>query len=359
MSTELISAKPSAGGNNTQSAIPPTPANIMQTGLGFWNSKTLLAAIRFELFTLLSKGPLSAEEIRKQLKLHPRSLFDFLDALTALGFLQRDGILQSAIYSNTSDTDMFLDKSKPSYIGGMLEMCNNRLYQFWGNLEEGLQTGEPQNEIRTGDSNMFEVLYKDPARLEEFIKAMGSFQVGNFMDFAKKFNFSKYKTLVDAGGAGGFLSIYVALNNQHMQCISYDLPAVESIAQANVDHFGVVDRVKCISGDFFKNDLPKADVVVMGNILHDWNEEQKLNLFKKAYEALPVGGAFVAIENVIDSDRRKNALGLLMSLNMLIETPGGFDYTGSDFERWAKQTGFDTTNIISLTGPTSAAIAYK
>jgi 16S rRNA G1207 methylase RsmC len=158
---------------------------------------------------------------------------------------------------------------------------------------------------------------------------------------------------------GGVLSIYVALHNKHMQCISYDLPAVESIARANVDHFGVADRVICMSGDFFKNDLPEADVVVMGNILHDWDEEQKLNLFKKAYEALPPGGAFVAIENVIDNDRIKNVLGLLMSLNMLIETSGGFDYTGADFERWAKQTGFVSTSIIPLAGPTSAAIAYK
>lgn len=359
MSAEALPAKPSARENNTKAATQQSPAHIMQTGLAFWNSKVLLAAIRFELFTLLAKGSLNAEEIREQLKLHPRSLFDFLDALTALGFLQREGILDKAKYSNAPDTDIFLDKNKPSYVGGMLEMCNNRLYRFWGNLEEGLLTGEPQNEVKEGDPNLFEALYKDPERLAEFIRAMGSFQVGNFMEFAKKFDFRKYKTLTDAGGAGGFLSIYVAMNNPHMQCVSYDLPTVEPIAKKNVNHFGLADRVNCISGDFFTDNLPKADIVVMGNILHDWNEEQKLSLFRRAYEALPAGGAFVAIENVIDNDRRQNVLGLLMSLNMLIETPGGFDYTVADFEKWAKQTGFTSTEIVPLAGPTSAAIAYK
>ena len=359
MSAEALSVKPSKGENNGKPLSQPTPAHIMQTGLGFWNSKVLLSAIRFGLFTLLTKGPLSAEEIRKQLNLHPRSLFDFLDALTALGFLQREGLLDKAKYSNTIDTDIFLDRSKPSYIGGILEMANNRLYGFWGNLEEGLLTGEPQNEVKDGGPDLFGVLYKDPDRLAEFVKAMGSFQVGNFMEFSKKFDFSKYNTLVDAGGAGGLLSVYVAMNNTHMNCISFDLPAVEEIAKANVNHFGLAGKVKCESGNFFKDDLPKADIVVMGNILHDWDEEQKLGLFRKAFEAIPAGGAFVAIENVIDNDRRQNVLGLLMSLNMLIETPGGFDYTVADFERWAKQTGFKNTEVVPLAGPTSAAIAYK
>jgi precorrin-6B methylase 2 len=336
-----------------------TPERILQVGLGFWASKTLLAAIRFGLFTLLAKGPLRAEAIREQLHLHPRSVYDFLDALTALGYLRREGLLQTAVYSNSDDTAIFLDRNKPSYIGGLLEMVNNRLYTFWGSLEEGLQTGLPQNEIKSGNADLFDHLYRDPQRLAEFVQAMGNFQMGNFMAFASVFDFSKYQTLVDAGGAGGLLCAQVALQHPHMQCITYDLPPVEPIAQANIDRFGVADKVKCMSGDFFKDNLPGADIVVMGNILHDWNEEQKLGLFKKAYEALPAGGAFVAIENVIDNDRNQNVFGLLMSLNMLIETPGGFDYTQADFDRWAKQTGFGRTVIIPLAGPTSAAIAYK
>lgn len=338
----------------------PNPDHILQIGMGFWASKTLLAAIKFKLFSVLAGGKLSGSQIKSKLGLHERSLYDFLDALVALGYLQREGVYEKAQYSNTPDTDFFLDQNKPSYIGGILEMCNNRLYRFWGDLEEGLVTGNPQNELKNSNSNnQFEDLYSNPETLKEFMKAMAGIQMGAFMSFAKKFNFSKYKTLCDAGGAMGMLCSQVAINQPHMQCTSFDLKAVETIAKANIEKLGLSNRVEIKSGDFFKDALPKSDVVVMGNILHDWNEEEKLKLFKQAYHALPEGGAFVCIEAIIDDDRRKNAFGLLMSLNMLIETKGGSDYTFSDFTRWATQCGFKKTEIIQLVGPTSAAIAYK
>ena len=105
--------------------------------------------------------------------------------------------------------------------------------------------------------------------------------------------------------------------------------------------------------------LPKADVITMGNILHDWNLENKKRLIQKAYAALPDGGAFIAIENLIDDARRENAFGLLMSLNMLIEFGDAFDYTGADFCEWCSEAGFKRFEFINLAGPTSAAIAYK
>ncbi len=336
------------------------PEHILQIGMGFWASKTLLAAIKFRLFTTLATGGLPASQIKSKLGLHERSLYDFLDALVALGYLQREGLYEKGVYSNTPETDFFLDKNKPSYLGGILEMCNNRLYRFWGDLEEGLITGKPQNELKHSNShNQFEDLYSNPETLSEFMQAMAGIQMGAFMSFAKKFNFSNYKTLCDAGGAMGMLCIQVALNQPHMRCISFDLTAVEPVAKATVEKFKLSDRIEIKAGDFFKDALPKADVVVMGNILHDWNEEEKLRLFKQAYDALPAGGAFVCIEAVIDDERKKNAFGLLMSLNMLIETRGGKDYTFSEFTKWSTQTGFRKTELIPLAGPTSAAIAYK
>jgi hypothetical protein len=340
----------------------PTPEHIMQIGLGFWASKTLLAAVNFQLFTLLAeKEKLGASEIKEKLNLKctDRNVYDFLDTLTAFGFLQREGLLETAKYSNSADTHVFLDKKKPGYIGGILEMANNRLYSFWADLETGLRTGLPQNEVKNGTDNPFEELYKSTEKLKEFTHAMSGIQMGNFMAFARKFDFSKYKTLTDVGGSGAMLSIMVAKDQLHMQCTSLDLPPVAPIAQENIDHFGLSQRIRTVNGDFFKDAFPKADVVVMGNILHDWDEEKKQILIKKAHEALPAGGAFVAIENVIDNDRRQNAFGLMMSLNMLIETGKGFDYTFNDFSKWATAAGFSKTELLPLAGPTSAAIAYK
>lgn len=339
-----------------------TPDHIMQVGLGFWPSKILLTAVKFQLFTLLAqKGMLSAGEIKDKLELQctDRHVYDFLDTLTGLGFLQREGILETAHYSNGSDTDVFLDKQKPSYIGGILEMANNRLYPFWGDLEAGLRTGLAQNEIKSGGNNPFVEFYKTPQKLEEFVHAMSGIQMGNFIAFAQKFDFTRCKTLTDAGGSGAMLSIMVAKHQQHMQCISFDLPPVAPIAQKNIDRFDVSNQVKTVDGDFFEGELPQSDIVVMGNILHDWDEEKKLLLIKKAYDALPPGGAFVAIENVIDDQRKQNVFGLMMSLNMLIEAGTGFDYTFQDFTSWVTAVGFTRMELLPLTGPTSAAIAYK
>jgi len=340
----------------------PSPTSIMQIGSGFWASKILLTAVNFQLFTYLAKQKsMTAKEIKLLLKLNctDRHLYDFLDALLTFGFLQREGLLDTARYSNSLDTETFLDKAKPGYIGGILEMFNNRLYGFWGNLGEGLETGLAQNEAKNGGEPIFVSLYKDPELLKGFVNAMTGIQIGNFMALAQNFDFSKYKTFVDVGGSAGVLSLMVAKHQPHMTCTTLDLPPVEPIANETIKHFQLGDRVKAVSGDFFNDSLPKADVVAMGNILHDWNEDDKLKLMQKAYDALPEGGTFIAIENVIDNERKQNAFGMMMSLNMLIETAVGFDYTFADFDKWAKQIGFKSTSLMPLTGPSSAAIAYK
>ena len=244
-------------------------------------------------------------------------------------------------------------------MGGILEMANNRTYPFWNDLETGLKTGSPQNEVKNNNDNPFDAIYADPERLREFIRAMTGVQMGNFIAFAKQFDFSNFKMLCDIGGSSGALSAQVTLNNAHMKCTSLDLPSVSPIAQENLDAMGLGDKVNVVSGDFFTDKFPKADIITMGNILHDWGKADKKMLIKKAFEALPMGGALVVIENIIDDNRSENAFGLLMSLNMLIETLGGYDFTAADFSEIAKEVGFTQISVMPLTGPTSAAIAIK
>jgi hypothetical protein len=331
-----------------------TPESIMKLGLGFMGSKTLLSAIELGLFTKLAKGPMSHDAILKAFKLHNRGLRDFLDALLAFGMLNRDG----DTYSNTPETDFFLDRAKPTYIGGVLEMANARLYPFWGNLTEGLRTGEPQNEAKTS-GNLFDTLYSDPARLRQFLSAMTGLSLGIGKAIAKQFPWKEYRSFVDVGGAQGAIPVQLALEHPHLTGTNYDLPVVEPIFQEYVASFGLSDRLKFIPGDFLKDTLPSADVIVMGHILHDWNLEEKKMLIKKTYDALPSGGAFIVFEALIDDERRTNAFGLLMSLNMLIETPGGFDYTGADCCGWMKEAGFRKTTVEYLAGPDSMVVGIK
>ena len=343
------------GREHTQTAgIQVSPDKILELGLAFWGSKTLLSAVELGVFTELAKGPMPYETLRKHFGLHERSVRDFLDALVALGMLDREG----EVYKNTPATDLFLDRAKPSYVGGILEMCSHRLYKFWNDLPEGLRTGKAQNEAKSG-GNLFEAIYRDPALLRGFLSAMTGLSTGAAMAIAKKFPWKKYKTFVDVGAAQGALPVRVALAHRHLSGAGYDLPVVGPIFTDYIKSFKLDNRVKFLPGDFFKDPLPGADVIVMGHILHDWNLEEKRMLIGKVYRTLPKGGAFIAFDAVIDDDRRKNAFGLLMSLNMLIETPGGFDYTGADCRGWMHDAGFRQTRVVPLVGPDSMVIGIK
>lgn len=336
-----------------------SPARIMEVGMAFWPAKTLLSAVELGLFTELGANAMTGDELQTALKLHPRSNPDFFDTLVALRFLDREGDGPAARYRNTEETSRFLDRSSQQYIGGFLEMANVRLYRFWGDLTEALRTGSPQNEIKHTGAPMFSELYSEPERLEQFLGAMSGISAANFQALADRFDFSRYQSLCDVGGAGGLLSMLVATKHANIRCISADLPPVTSIAQRHIAAAGLSDRVSAQSLDFFAEPLPKADVIIMGMILHDWNLEKKMHLVRAAYNALPPGGAFIVVENLIDDARRENAFGLMMSLNMLIEFGDAFDFTGADFSRWCHEVGFSGTEVIPLAGPASAVVAYK
>lgn len=332
-----------------------TPDSIMQLGFAFWGSKTLLSAVELRVFgTLNEAGPLNVEELREQLGLHPRSARDFFDALVALGMLERD---DDGRYSNTPATDLFLDPAKPSYIGGVLEMTNARLYRFWGSLTEGLRTGQPQSEVKTG-GDFFETLYADPAKLAQFAGAMSGLSAATGQAIAEKFPFRNYTSVIDIGCAEGAVPVAIARAHEHLTGGGFDLPPIEPIFGAYVARHGLADRLSFCGGNFFADPLPSADVLVMGHILHDWELDQKRMLLRKAYDALPDGGALIVYEAIIDDDRRHNAFGLLMSLNMLIEGLG-FDYTGADCRGWMADAGFKDCYVEHLVGPDSMVVGIK
>jgi len=331
-----------------------TPDRILELGFAYWGSRTLLSAAELGLFTELAKGPLDAETLRQRLGLHARSARDFFDALVALGMLERRGDR----YANTPETDLFLDRAKPSYCGGFLEMSGGRLYGFWTSLTEALRTGQPQNEIKTGD-NLFTALYQDPARLKSFAHAMTGISMGSAVAVAHKFPWGQYRTVLDVGTAEGCLPVQVALAHSHLSGSGLDLPPLRPIFDEYVASFGLQDRLRFHTADFFADPLPSADVLVMGHILHDWGLDDKRALLAKAVEALPTGGALVVYETIIDDERTHNAFGPLMSLNMLIETPAGFDYTAAQRAGWMREVGFRETWTEHLVGPESMVVGIK
>lgn len=339
--------------------IAESPTHILQTAFSFWSSKVLLTAVEMGLFSTLGERRLTADELGDALGIHPRARADFFDTLVAMRFLGREGNGPSARYANTPAGLSFLDRSSPRYVGGILEMLNVRLFRFWHDLPEALRTGKPQNEVKHGRKGVFEELYSDIPRLEQFMGAMTGLSRINFEALAERFDFSRYGSLCDVGGATGLLCVEVARRHPDVRCTSFDLPPVEPIAKKSIAAAGLDGRISTAAGDFFADPLPRADVITMGMILHDWNLEKKMHLIRAAYDALPPDGAFVAIEALIDDERRENVFGLLMSLNMLIEFGDAFDFTGADFRRWCEEVGFRRFDVIPLSEAHSAAVAYK
>ncbi|HMZ55455.1 MAG TPA: methyltransferase, partial [Nitrospira sp.] len=275
------------------------PDRLLQIGFGFLGSKTLLTAVELGVFTELAKRRLDLKALAAKLKLHPRSARDFFDALVALGLLKRIGTR----YANTPESALFLDRAKPSYIGGMLEMCNARLYGFWGSLTEALRTGKPQNEVKRGD-DFFGTLYRDPQRLEGFLKAMTGLSQGTARAIAAKFPWKRFDSFADIGCAQGGVAVEIALAHRHLNGQGMDLPVVRPVFETYVTSKKLQKRVTFHEGSFFEESLPKVDVLIMGHILHDWDLKEKMLLLRKAYAALPKGGALIVHEALIDDARK-------------------------------------------------------
>lgn len=335
----------------------PSPDHIMQVGMGFEASKTLLSAVEVGVFTELAKSPADVSTLRDRLGLHPRAARDFFDSLVAMGLLRRvDGV-----YHNTAETEAYLDKGKPSYlhVGSLLEMANGRLYGIWSNLTEVLRTGMSQDESKSSELETYDALYADPARLKQFLASMTGISHTANRKIAEQVSWLNYKTIADMGTAQGDLATQVLLTNPHLTGIGFDLPAAAPVFEEYVEDNGLQDRLRFVGGDFFVDDFPEADVFTFGHILHNWDLKRKKLLLKKAWQALPEGGAAIVYDALIDDDRSQNVFALLMSLTMRAVTDGGCGYTAAECMSWMTEAGFSCTWTEHLTGPDSIVVGLK
>ncbi|MFC5204172.1 methyltransferase [Streptomyces kaempferi] len=335
---------------------PITPEPLLQLGLGFMASKTLLSAVELGVFTVLADGGRDRASLAAEVGLHSRSSADFLDALVSLGVLTRDEV---GVYANTPAADLFLDRAKPSYVGGILEMANNRLFGFWNNLTDALKTGTLQNEVAHSGAPFFATLSQDPVAWRNFLNGMNGVSTPLAGALAADFDWTGRRHVIDLGGALGAVPAAVLRSNPDITGAVFELPPVQPVFEEFVAAHGLSDRLAFHGGDFFSDPLPEADVYVMGQILHDWNLEQRLFLLQKAYDALPEGGTLIVYDAMIDDERRHNTYGLMLSLNMLIDTEGGSEYTVEDATGWLQSVGFAKVEARHLIGGYSAVYATK
>jgi predicted nicotinamide N-methyase len=335
-------------------AADPGPDRIMELAYGFRAAKVLLSAVELDVFTMLADGPRDLDSLREQIGISGRGARDFFDTLVALGLIERDA---SGYYRNASESDLYLDRRKPTYIGGELDHVNLRAYPHWRLLTTALRTGKPQSEA--GPAGYFPTLHADQAKLELFAKGMTAGAMSAGRAIAARFPWHQYRTVVDIGTAQGSLLVQIAQAHSHLAGAGIDLPTMQPLFDRHVQGHRLDHRLRFHAGDFLQDPLPSADVLVFGRVLHNWDLAIKKRLLKKAYDALPADGAIIVFERLIDDERRCNASGLLASLHMLIMTEGGFDFSAADCMGWMRDAGFPDLRVESLTGAHSMIVGMK
>jgi hypothetical protein len=341
-------------GINAMKRSAVVPDGILQLAHAFWGAKALLSAVELNVFTALNQGPLNLDALKTKVGVSERSACDFFDALVALGMLERTGTDQ---YANTPETALFLDREKPTYLGGALELLSARQFGPWASLTEALRTGSPQSGAR-GKGN-YGAYYADSGILENVVKGMTGTTKQVAEALAQNFPWRDYNSMIDIGTAEGCLPVQIAQAHLHIRAGGFDLPPIKPWFEDFVANHGLTDRVRFYPGDFFKGPLPDTEVMVMGRVLHNWDLATKKMLLRKAYEALRRGGALIVYERLIDNGRRVNAIGLLSSLNMLLMTAGGFDFTAADCTDWMRDVGFRDMRVAPLTTDQSMVVGLK
>jgi hypothetical protein len=310
------------------------PERLLNMAYAFWHSKALFAAVELDVFTHLADGPLNLDTLIARTGIHPRGARDFFDALVALRLLDRDA---HGRYANLAESDHFLVRHKPCYLGDLFKHFNERHYKNWDSLTRALVTGEPQSTLGTGS---YIGLYADESKQAIFLNGMTAGSLLSAQALAHKFPWARYRTFVDVGTAQGCVPVEIALAHPHLRGTGYDLAAVEPAFVSYVSRHGLLDRLQFHPGDFFVDPLPQADVLVMGRILHNWGEPSRIMLLNKAYQAIAPGGALIVYDPFIEDERLRKPHGLLSSLNMLIETSEGSEYTASECKDWMARSGF-------------------
>lgn len=336
------------------------PQEIVELGMSFWSSRLVLSAVESGVFTELANGAACETELADALGWHPRAAGTALDALVAAGLLRRD---KTGRYANTMRSAMFLDRSKPSYLGGLMELSSKRLYGLWSGLDDLLRTGRPGAEEERGDNEFFSMLYRDPLALKGFLAGMTGISTGEATLLAARFPWKRFRTFCDVGCAQGALPVRVALSHRHLRGTGFDFPAVRPIFEEYVTSFGLENRLDFAEGDFLEAPLPSADVISFGHVFHGRNHRIREELVAKAYAATPPGGAIIVYDAMIQSGHRKrrgdNYMSLLSSLNIMLESREGYESSTAACAELLRAGGFTRVKVRHLLGPTSAVFGYK
>jgi acetylserotonin N-methyltransferase len=333
----------------------PDPTVVFDLIAAFRRSKTMFAAVSLGVFDALVAGPLTAAQLATKIGAHADSLTRLLNACVGLGLLVYTGDR----YANTPSARAYLTSDSPERMTGYINYSNEVAWKLWAHLEDGIREGSHRWKQAYGwDEPIFSNFFRTDTAKREFLMGMNGFGVLTSPTVVNAFDLSRFRTLVDLGGATGHLSIAACQRYSQLQAVVFDLPEVLPLAREIIGKTDVANRITTVSGDFFKDALPPADLYAMGRILHDWSEEKCLTLLRRVHAALPAGGALLIVEKVLKEDKSGPPWANMQDLNMLLCTEGR-ERNLAEYEALAKKAGFAEVSGCRTNVPADAVLAVK
>lgn len=314
------------------------PGRIMGILAGYWQARILLTAAETDLFTVLAEGPAAAGPLSERLGLRMPGTRDLLFALEGMGLLESTG---DGLFRNSAEAERFLAADSPTSIGGYLRFCENELNPAWDGLGAALRTGLPQNPAaRSG--NPYDSLYADQGATESFLKSMDMLNTP-LLERLDALDWTRYRSFADIGGARGNVALHLVGNHPHLSGTVFDLPPLAGPFEAHAAphrRSGQGGPLDFVGGDFFKDPLPEADVLILGHVLHNWGTEDRRTLLKSAYTAVRPGGAVLVYDPMVGGGSKPPLYAALAALAMLVWSSGGGEYSVGECHEWLAEAGF-------------------
>lgn len=315
----------------------PDAAPVLALIDGFRRSKAMFAAVSLAVFDTLERAPADAETLASVLKVSREPLERLLDACVSLELLKRDG----ALYANESVSTAYLCRASEHALVGYVLYSNDVLFPLWTHLEDAIREGTSRWEQEVGTKGaIFDHFFRTHEARQTFLQAMHGFGLLSSPNVVEAFDLSRFRRMLDLGGATGHLAIAACEHYPRLYAIVFDLPEVVETARAYISKLGSLSqRVSVTAGDFFRDQLPQSDLVAVGRILHDWSDAKVGLLLGKIFERLPSGGAVLIAEKLLDENKTGPPSALLQSLNMLVCTEGK-ERTLAEYRQLLEEAGF-------------------
>jgi acetylserotonin N-methyltransferase len=333
----------------------PEVSVVLELIHAFRRSKAMFTAVRLGIFDQLASAPQSASQLAARLTLHAGALKRLLDGCVSLTLLEHEGEL----YRNSPTAARFLVTGSPATLAGYVSYSDQSLYQLWGGLEDAIREGTNRWTAVFGNrARLFDHYFRNESSTRSFLAGMHGFGQTTSALVVRAFDLSRFRHLVDLGGATGHLALAACLAYPEMKATVLDLPVVEKFALEHISDSPVATRIQFVAADFFADDLPPADLYALGRILHDWDDPRINILLNKISIKLPPGGGLLVAETLLNEDRSGPVQSLMQDLNMLVCTDGR-ERTESEYSALLQAAGFATVEFHHTGGLVDAILAVK